>query len=121
MREMRDALAGEPIERAVQFDRIGRCERAVDLAGRCHHADGADARGRMPSAAHIWRVKAATEVLPLVPVTAAMVAGLAGVELRRRERERPAHIGHHDDATPSGSGTAGARSAITAAAPAASA
>ena len=31
-----------------------------------------------PSAAQICRVKAATEVLPLVPVTAAMVAGWRG-------------------------------------------
>src|SRR5260370_1178268 len=31
-----------------------------------------------PSAAQIWRVKAATEVLPLVPVTAAIVAGWRG-------------------------------------------
>ncbi len=31
-----------------------------------------------PSAAQIWRVNAATEVLPLVPVTAAMVAGWRG-------------------------------------------
>ncbi len=31
-----------------------------------------------PSALQIWRVKAATEVLPLVPVTAAMVPGWRG-------------------------------------------
>ncbi len=31
-----------------------------------------------PSRAQTWRVKAATEVLPLVPVTAAMVAGWRG-------------------------------------------
>ena len=31
-----------------------------------------------PSAVQICRVKAATEVLPLVPVTAAMVAGWRG-------------------------------------------
>ena len=31
-----------------------------------------------PSAAQIWRVKAATEVLPLVPVTAAMACGWCG-------------------------------------------
>jgi hypothetical protein len=31
-----------------------------------------------PRWAKIWRVKSATEVLPLVPVTATMVAGCAG-------------------------------------------
>jgi len=31
-----------------------------------------------PSAAHIWRVNAATEVLPLVPVTAAITFGWRG-------------------------------------------
>ena len=34
-----------------------------------------------PSAAKIWRVKAATEVLPLVPVTATIVARLARIDL----------------------------------------
>ncbi|MEY9293158.1 hypothetical protein ABH979_006232 [Bradyrhizobium ottawaense] len=34
-----------------------------------------------PSRSQIWRVNAATEVLPLVPVTAAMVAGWAGKKL----------------------------------------
>ena len=33
---------------------------------------------RCPSALQIWRVKAATDVLPLVPVTAAMVPGWRG-------------------------------------------
>ncbi len=53
-----------------------------------------------PSAVQIWRVKAATEVLPLVPVTAAMVAGLAREEARRRQRERAPRIGdlHEGDA-----------------------
>ena len=51
-RQMRDALAGQRIERAMQFDRIGRGERAVDFALRRHHADGADAgrwQARAPS------------------------------------------------------------------------
>ena len=78
-RQMRDALAGQLIERAMQLDRIGRGQRAVFLALRRHHADGADARRRQARAlAQICRVKAATEVLPLVPVTAAMVAGWRG-------------------------------------------
>ncbi len=32
----------------------------------------------LPSAAQIWRVKAATDVLPLVPVTAAITSGWRG-------------------------------------------
>ena len=32
----------------------------------------------IPSAAQIWRVNATTEVLPLVPVTAAITAGWRG-------------------------------------------
>ena len=31
-RQMRDALAGELVERAMQLDRIGRGQRAVDFA-----------------------------------------------------------------------------------------
>src|SRR3954454_5023692 len=34
-----------------------------------------------PSCCQIWRVKAATDVLPLVPVTAAMVVGCRGKNL----------------------------------------
>ena len=50
-----------------------------------------------PSAAQICRVNAATEVLPLVPVTAAIVSGLARIEARRRERERAPHVvGAHE-------------------------
>ena len=50
-----------------------------------------------PSAAQIWRVNAATDVLPLVPVTAAIVSGWRGMEARRRERERAPHVvGAHE-------------------------
>ena len=44
-RQMGDALAGQLRQRAVQVDRIGRGQRAVDLALPRHHADGADAGG----------------------------------------------------------------------------
>src|SRR5262249_36778260 len=43
--KMSNAVAREPIERAVQLNRIGRSERAVVLAARRYDADGADARG----------------------------------------------------------------------------
>ena len=74
-----------------------------------------------PSAAQIWRVKAATEVLPLVPVTAAMVVGLARIEARRRERQRAPHVGGAHEGDVVRAASSGARSAMTATAPAASA
>ena len=49
-RQMRHALAGELVERAMQRDRIGRGQRAVDLALRRDQADGADARRRLADA-----------------------------------------------------------------------
>ncbi len=54
------------------------------------------AAGR-PSAVQIWRVKAATEVLPLVPVTAAMVPRLARKECRRGQRQRAAGVVHRHE------------------------
>ena len=74
-----------------------------------------------PRRAHTWRVKAATEVLPLVPVTAAMVAGWRGKNFAAASASARRTLGTSTKATPSGSGPGGARSAITAAAPAASA
>ena len=53
-----------------------------------------------PVVSQIWRVKAATEVLPLVPVTAAMVSGWCLKKRDGRERERAARIAdaHEGDA-----------------------
>ena len=70
-----------------------------------------------PSADQIWRVNAATDVLPLVPVTAAITCGwreknFAAVSAKARRASSTLM-----NATPSGSGVAGGRSAITAAAP----
>ncbi len=45
-RQMRDALARQLIERAVQVDRIGRGQRTVGFALGRHNADGADTGGR---------------------------------------------------------------------------
>ena len=47
-RKMRDAFAGERIERAMQRHRIGRRERTVGFAAGRYDADRADARGRVP-------------------------------------------------------------------------
>src|SRR5262249_26155903 len=70
-----------------------------------------------PSADQISRVNAATDVLPLVPVTAAITCGwreknFAAVRAKARRASSTLM-----NATPSGSGVAGGRSAITAAAP----
>ena len=46
-----------------------------------------------PSALQICRVKAATEVLPLVPVTAAMVPGWRGKNFAAAKRQRAARVG----------------------------
>ena len=45
-----------------------------------------------PSAVQICRVNAATEVLPLVPVTAAMIVGLARIKLGGHQGERAPRI-----------------------------
>ena len=74
-----------------------------------------------PSAAQIWRVKAATEVLPLVPVTAAITRGWRGKNFAAASASARRALPTWTKATPAGSGAGGARSAITAAAPAASA
>ena len=47
--QMRDVVAGELVERAMQFDRIGRGQRAVDLASGRNEPDGADAGRRLAS------------------------------------------------------------------------
>ena len=87
---------GEAVEGAMQFDRIGRRQRAVI----CFFGDTRPMvpmlAASSPSAVQIWRVKAATEVLPLVPVTAAIVAGWRGIEFGRGQRERAARIGNLD-------------------------
>src|SRR6516162_3418949 len=74
-----------------------------------------------PSAVQIWRVYAATDVLPLVPVTAAITSGwheknFAAVSASARRASATL-----TNATASGSGVAGGRSAMMAAAPDASA
>ncbi len=84
----------------MQVDRIGRGEGAVV-------APAAASRGRWcrcwrlrrPSAAQIWRAKAATEVLPLVPVTAAIVRAGADENAPPPARARGARCsaGTNDD------------------------
>ena len=62
-----------------------------------------------PSAAKIWRVKSATEVLPLVPVTATIVSGCAREEARRHQGQRAARLGRCQHGHAPGAGDIGAR------------
>ena len=118
---MRDALARQLVERAMQLDRIGRGQRAVDFALRRHHADGADAGRRHARASlQIWRVKAATDVLPLVPVTAAMVCGWRGKNFAAASASARRAFSTRDESNRAGN-PSGRCSAAIATAPAAAA
>src|SRR5499426_557173 len=74
-----------------------------------------------PSADQIWRVKAATDVFPLVPVTAAITSGWRGKNFAAASAKARRALPTRMKATPSGSGIGGTRSAMMAAAPAAKA
>ncbi len=50
-----------------------------------------------PSADQIWRVKAATEVLPLVPVTATTVSGWRGKNFAGGKRQRAPRVDDRDE------------------------
>ena len=71
-----------------------------------------------PVASQIWRVNAATEVLPLVPVTAAMVSGWCLKKRAAASASARRALPTRTKATPSGSGTGGTFSAMIATAPA---
>ena len=120
-REMRDALARQFVERAVQRHRIGRRQRAIDLALRRHHADGADARGLV------------AERIPDLPGERrdrSLAAGagdrgdhlrLARIEPRRGQRQRAARVLDLHERRACGQRCRLASRPITAAAPAATA
>jgi len=53
---MGHTLAGDAVDDAMEFDRIGRRQRAVHLAGRRDHPDGADpgrVRSGRPRPSHL--------------------------------------------------------------------
>src|SRR5262249_13397952 len=118
--EMRHAFARELIERAVERDRVRRGERAIDFALRRHEPDRADAGGRMaerPAADQSGRGTRPPGFCPLGRGPAAIPCGwrektFAAVSAKARRASSTLM-----NATPSGSGVAGGRSAITAAAP----
>src|SRR6266545_2902027 len=72
-----------------------------------------------PSAVQIWRVNAATEVFPLVPVTAAITRGWCEKNFAAASAKALRASSTLMNATPAGSGVGGGRCAIIAAAPAA--
>src|SRR5215813_7532625 len=74
-----------------------------------------------PSAVQIWRVNAATDVLPLLPVTAAITSGWREKNFAAASASARRASATLMKATASGSGVAGGRSAMTATAPDASA
>src|SRR5580704_10053060 len=74
-----------------------------------------------PSAVQICRANTVTDVLPLVPVTAAMVPGWRGWTLAAASASACLASATRTKATPSGSGEGGGVSATIATAPAASA
>src|SRR5215831_15300999 len=74
-----------------------------------------------PSAVQIWRVNAATEVFPLVPVTAAITCGWRGKRVAAARANVRRASSTLMNGTLAGSAIGGGRSAMTAAAPAASA
>ena len=83
-RNMRNAFVGERRKRRMQRHRIGRRQRAVDRAARLHDSNRPDRRRLWPSAEKICRAKSATDVLPLVPVTATAQCGLLARKASRR-------------------------------------
>ena len=93
-RAMRDALAGQPIERCVDRDGIGRGVAEIDRRrlGRSRPACRGSRRC-LPACAQIWRRKSTVELLPLVPVTRDDRLRPARIEPRRRQRQRTARIG----------------------------
>ena len=98
-RQMCDALTRQPVERAMQFDRIGRGQRAVGLGRRRNHADGADAGGRKAERAPDLAREGGDRGLAAGAGDRRDGAGLAREEFRRRQSERAARIrhGHEND------------------------
>ena len=76
--QMRDAFAGQlgRASRAASPDRASSASRRRAPSGLTTPMVPSEA-ALWPSAAKIWRVNSATEVLPLVPVTATIVLRLA--------------------------------------------
>ena len=81
----------------VQFDRVGRGQRAIAIDAGRNQPDCAQRR-RLPSLVlvHIWRANCAVDVLPLVPVIAAMCCRLAAIKRGGHQRKGAAWLGAFD-------------------------
>ena len=88
-----DARFGELGENTVQLIGSGVVWRRRLRAGWSNDAHSAEACRAEPSCAQSWRRKEATEVLPLVPVTATAISGWSAKEARRHQRKPAARIG----------------------------
>src|SRR5271167_797160 len=91
-RQMRDAVAGERVERAMQRDGIRRGERAVSFAARRSDADGADARGAVAECAPDLPGEGGDRSLTAGTGDGGDRARLAWKEFRRDQRQRTARI-----------------------------
>ena len=89
---MRDALACQLIERAVQLDRIGRGQRAVFFAPGRNETDGADAGGLSTERAPDLPREGDDRGLAAGAGDRCDGAGLTREEFRRRQRQRPPRV-----------------------------
>ena len=110
-REMSDAGIGEARERRVQFDGIGRGERAVPLLRRRHEPDRSDARGGEAERRPDLPGEGGDRGLSAGAGDGGDDCGLPREEFRRRKRERAAHIGrqHQRDIVGQGRGRSALR------------
>jgi hypothetical protein len=73
--EVRDAVRREPVEGLVQGDGVGVVREPYAAPSDVMTPSVPRLALRRPEAAKSWRAKSATELLPLVPVTATIVSG----------------------------------------------
>src|SRR5581483_11870011 len=91
--EMRDAVARDLVELAMQRDWIGRGQRAVDRALRRYQPDGADARRGVAKALPDLAREGRDRGLAAGAGDGGDGRGLSGKKFRRSQRQRAAWIG----------------------------
>ena len=90
--EMRDTVACDLVELAMQCDRIGRGQRAVDGAFRRHQSDGADAGGDVAKPLPDLPREGSDRSLAAGAGDRRDGLGLPRIEFCCRKRQRPARI-----------------------------
>ena len=95
-REMRDAFARELVEHAMQLDRIGRGQRAIDVGLVRDDADGAHAGGVQPERRPDLAREGGNRGLARGAGDGGDHSGLAGEERGGGKRQRAAHVRHDD-------------------------